>query len=324
MKRREFVAGFASAGAWPLIVRAQPDDRIRHVGLLFGIDENDPEAKMRAAALREGLDRLGWREGRNVRLEVRSSGGDFQRLKGLAAEMVARRPDVIVASATTALTALKPATDTLPIVFAQVTDPVGAGFVQSLARPGGNITGFTQHEFSIGVKWLELIGGVDHVSVLYDPGNAAVPGYLAAIEAAGTALGVRIAGFAVRGSADIERAVEAAATAKHGGLIVLPGPAPSVRRDEIIALAFQRRLPAVYPFRYWVSHGGLLSYGIDNIDLYRRTAAYVDRILKGEKPSDLPVQHATKFQLVLNVKVAKALALDLPSTLLIRADEVIE
>src|SRR5262245_36913211 len=229
---------------------------------------------------------------------------------------------------TPALAALRQATRDIPIVFAQVTDPVGAGIVASLARPGGNITGLTQHEYSLGVKWLELLKElaprVKRVAVIYDAANPAVAGYLAELTAGMQTFQVRLESSAVRDTAEIERAIESIAVGADGGLIVLPGPAPSARRDRIIALANQHRLPTVFAFRYWVVSGGLASYGIDNIDLYRRAASYVDRILKGEKAAELPVQHATKFQLAINLKTAKALGLDPPISLLARTDEVIE
>jgi putative ABC transport system substrate-binding protein len=243
-------------------------------------------------------------------------------------ELVRLNQDVIFASATSALLALQQATRTVPIVFAQVTDPVGAGFVQTLARPGGNITGLTQHEFTIGVKWLELLKQisphVSRVAILYDPGNTATAGYLRTMQPAAPSFGMQMAPFPVRNRGEIAAPIEGFAAEPNGGLIVLPGPVGSVNRDLIIALAARHRLPAVYAFRYHVVSGGLASYGVDNIDLYRRAAWYVDRILKGEKPGELPVQHATKFQLVINLRTAKALGLDPPISLLARTDEVIE
>jgi putative ABC transport system substrate-binding protein len=278
--------------------------------------------------LREGLEKLGWTPGRNIEMDYRFGGGDGERLRAHAAELVRRKPDVLMASATTALAALRQATSELPIVFAQVTDPVGAGIVASLARPGGNITGFTQHEYSLGVKWLELLKElaprVKRVAVIYDADNPAAAGYLATITSSAATFQAQLTSFAVRDTAEIERAIGATAADAAAGIIVLPGSAPSARRDRIIALAAQHRLPAVFAFRYWVVSGGLASYGIDNIDLYRRAATYIDRILKGEKAAELPVQHATKFHLAINLKTAKALGLDPPITLLARTDEVIE
>jgi|AmaraimetFIIA100_FD_contig_121_327949_length_1469_multi_6_in_0_out_0_2 putative ABC transport system substrate-binding protein len=326
MRRRDFISIFGSAVAWPLAARAQQADAMPRVGALFGTAENDPEGRNRIDAFRQGLEKLGWTPGKNLRIEARWAGGDLERLKAQAAELVHLKPDVLLAGATTSLVALQQATRDIPIVFAQVTDPVGAGFVASLARPGGNITGFTQHEFAIGVKWLELLKElaprVKRVAVIHQVDNPASAGYLATIAPAAPAFGVELTVTGVRNTADIERAIDAIAGMSDSGIIVLPGPLP--RRDRIIALAEQHRLPVVYPFRYWVVSGGLASYGIDNVELYRLAASYVDRILKGEKPSDLPVQHATKFQLVINLKTAKALGLDPPIALLARTDEVIE
>ena len=241
---------------------------------------------------------------------------------------MALKPDVILAAATTALVALQQATRTIPVVFAQVTDPVAAGFVQSLARPGGNITGLTQHEFEIGVKWLELLKQiaphVTRVAVLYTPDNPATTGYLRTLEPLAPSFNLQLSAFAVRDSVEITRALDQFAGSPNGGLILLPGPVGTTHRQHIIGLAVRHRLPSVFAFRYHVVSGGLASYGVDNIDLYRRAAWYVDRILKGEKPAELPVQHATKFQLVINLKTAKALGLDVPNSLLTRIDEVVE
>jgi putative ABC transport system substrate-binding protein len=331
MKRREFITLLGgAAAAWPLAARAQQGGAMPRVGVLFGIAENDPEGRNRIDAFRQGLEKLGWMAGQNVQVEYRWGGGGegLERMRAQAAELVRLKPDVLLAGATLALVALQQATREIPIVFAQVTDPVGAGFVASLARPGGNITGFTQHEFAIGVKWLELLKElaprVKRVAVLYHADNPASAGYLATITAAVPTLRVELTSTGVRNTVEIERAIDVIAGTPDGGIIVLPGPGTAGRRDRIIALAEQHRLPAVYPFRYWVVSGGLASYGIDNIELYRLAATYVGRILKGEKPADLPVQHTTKFQLVINLKTAKALGLDPPITLLARTDEVIE
>src|SRR5262245_26841398 len=327
MRRRDLITLLGGAAAWPLAARAQQAAMPR-VGALFGTAENEPEGRNRIDAFRQGLEKLGWMPGRNLRIEDRWGGGDLERMRAQAAELVRLKPDVLLAGATISLVALQQATGDIPIVFAQVTDPVGAGFVTSLARPGGNITGFTQHEFAIGVKWLELLKElaprIKHVAVIHHADNPASAGYLATITPAAPTLGVELAISGVRNSSDIERAIDAVAGRPDGGIIVLPGPTPSSGRDLIIALAERHRLPAVYAFRYWVLSGGLASYGIDNHELYRLAATYVDRILKGEKPADLPVQHATKFQLVINLKTAKALGLDPPITLLARTDEVIE
>jgi putative tryptophan/tyrosine transport system substrate-binding protein len=331
LRRREFILALGGAAvAWPLAARAQQGSALPRVGVLFGIAENDPEGRNRVDAFRQGLEKLGWIAGKNLQMHYRWGGGGegLERMRAQATELVRLKPDVLLAGATLALVALRQATRDIPIVFAQVTDPVGAGFVESLARPGGNITGFTQHEFAIGVKWLELLKElaprVKRVAVIYDAANPASTGYLATITPVAPTFGVELTTTGVRSTPEVERAIDAIAATADGGIIVLPGPAPSSRRERIIALAERHRLPAVYAFRYWVVSGGLASYGIDNVELYRLAATYVDRILKGEKPADLPVQHATKFQLVINLKTAKALGLDLPITLLARTDEVIE
>jgi len=328
MKRRQFIALIGASAAWPLAAQAQQAEPIRRIGMLMGQAEGDPEAKDREAALRDGLRKLGWVDGRNMQIAVRHGGGNEPRLHALASELVKSQPDVLIASATASLVALQKATGTIPIVFAQVTDPVGAGFVKSLASPGGHITGFTQHEFSIGVKWLELLKEIvprtDRVVIILDPDNPASAGYLSEIKSNAPSFQVRLVEQGVRNAGDVERSIAIATTEPGTGLIVLPGPGPSVRRKQIMGLAARHRLPAVYAFRYWVTEGGLASYGIDNIDLHRRAAAYVDRILKGEKPADLAIQNATKFQLAINLKTARALGLEPPIALLARTDEVIE
>ncbi|MFL4984065.1 MAG: ABC transporter substrate-binding protein [Xanthobacteraceae bacterium] len=329
MKRRTFFTSIGAAVvASQFPAAAQRLDPVRRVGALFSQAEADPEGQARAAALERGLQELGWTTGQNIYLDYRWAGGSIERMRPYAAELVTLNPHVIFASATVALTALQQATHTIPIVFAQVTDPVGAGFVASLARPSGNITGLTQHEFAIGGKWLELLRQlaprVTRVAILYDPGNPATTGYLREIASAAPTVAVQISALAVRDESDITRALNSFAAEPNGGVILLPGPVGANNRDLIIALAARHQLPAVYAFRYHVVSGGLASYGIDNIDLYRRAAWYVDRILKGEKPADLPVQHAAKFQLVINLKTARALGLDPPISLLARTDEVIE
>jgi len=327
VKRREFLGALGGAVIWPLDAHAQQSETKRRIGMLLGQVEGNPEAKDRETALRDGLRKLGWVDGRNIQITVRHAGSSEQR-QHIAAELVKSQPDVLVASATATLVALQKATTTIPIVFAQVTDPVGAGFVKSLASPGGNITGFTQHEFSIGVKWVELLKEIaprtDRIVIILDPDNPASSGYLSEIKTSASSFRVRLLEQGVRSAADVERAIGIATGESATGLIVLPGPGPSLRRKQIIALAARHRLPAVYAFRYWVTEGGLASYGIDNIDLHRQAATYVDRILKGDKPADLAVQNATKFQLVINLKTARALGLEPPIALLARTDEVIE
>ena len=327
MRRRDFIGLAAALTAVPHTAAAQAG-RTRVVGVLLSQTEGSDEAKDRVAAIREGLQKLGWTEGRNLRLDVRYGEGNAARMGVLAAELTRSEIDVLFASATTALSWLQKTTSTVPIVFAQVTDPVGAGFVQSLARPGGNITGFTQHEFSIGVKWLELLKELapltERAAVIFDPANPATAGYLTAIKAGASQLRVQVSAHPVRNPGEIEQALVAIAGRPNSGFFLLPGPAPSVQRDLIVSLASRHRLPAVYPFRYWVTGGGLAFYGVDNIELHRAATSYVDRILKGEKPADLPIQHATKFELVINMKTARALGLDPPNSLLARTDEVIE
>ena len=325
MKRREFITLLGgAAAAWPLAARAQPTDQKRRVGVLMHMSENHAEGQARVAAFREGLQELGWIDGRNLRLEVRWGGGDAERIRRFAAELVALRADVIFASASNTVAALQKATRKVPIVFAAVIDPIGAGFVESMARPGGNSTGFVAFEYAIAAKWLELLKeiapAVTRAAVLRDPTYAAGIGQFAAIQAVGP-IGMELSAIAVHDAGAIEPAVAAFARVAKGGLIVTASPFATNHPDVIPALAARYKLPAVYPFRYY---GGLISYGPDNAGQYRPAAGYVDRILKGEKPADLPVQAPTKYDLVINLKIATALDLDIPPTLLLRADEVIE
>jgi putative ABC transport system substrate-binding protein len=329
MRRREFITllGGAAAG-WPRAARAQQRLVMQRIGVLIGAAESDPEGQARVGALREGLQKLGWTDGRTIRIDYRWGGGQAARLQALAEELVELAPDVIFAGSVAPLVALQQTTRSIPIVFAQVSDPVAGGFVASLARPGGNITGFALYEQTIGVKWLELLKEiaprVTRVAFIYDPVNTASAGYLTELEAAARLFGVQISGAAVHNAEEIERSVDVLAREPNGGLIALTSTIVVVHRELVIALAARYGLPAVYGFRYFVAGGGLASYGVDNIDLYLRAASYVDRILKGEKPSELPVQQANKFELVINLKTAKALGLDPPIALLARTDEVIE
>ena len=286
------------------------------------------EGKARFGAFLQGLQQLGWTDGRNVRIDIRwGAAGDVDGNRKNAAELVALAPDVMLATTLPSATALLQATRTIPIVFTMVLDPVGADIVESLARPGGNATGFMQYEFSLTGKWLELLKqiapGMTRAAVFRDPGNASGIGQFAVIQAVAPSLGVEVMPIDVRDAREIERAVAAFARVANGGLIVTGGPA-GVHRDLIFKLAVRHRLPAVYPYRFFVDEGGLISYGPDLLDLFRRAADYVDRILKGEKPADLPVQAPTKYELAINLKTAKALGLEVPPTLLARADEVIE
>ena len=328
MRRRDFITVLGGAAAtWPIAARTQQSDRVRLIGLLISTTESDPEGQAQVAAIRQGLRRLGWVEGRNIQIHYRWS-PDPDRRRAYAAELVALNPEVIIACATSSLAALQQLTKTIPIVFAQVSDPLGMGFVTSFAHPGGNITGFALYDQAIGVKWLELVKQIAphivEVAVIYDPAAPQSMGYLRAIEAGVAPFAVRLTSVAVPNASEIERAIDALARKPSSGMIMLPGPITMANQELIIAMAAQHRLPAVYPERFFVTSGGLASYGVDYIDQYLRAASYVDRILKGEKPGDLPVQAADKFQLVINLKTAKALGLEIPLTVLARADEVIE
>jgi putative tryptophan/tyrosine transport system substrate-binding protein len=328
IRRREFVVTLGGvAAAWPLATRAQQADRVRRIGALMTQAADDPEGQSRLLALAQGLQESGWTIGRNVRIDTRWGEGDAERYRRYAAELVALAPDVILVNGPAALAQLQQATRSLPIVFTNVFDPVGGGFVLSVARPGGNATGFMLAEYSTSGKWLELLKEiaprVTRAAIIRDPTLTSAVAQFAAIQSAATPLGVELSPIDVRNSGDIERAVAAFARAPNGGLIVTSGGS-STRRSLIMTLAARHKLAAVYPFRYFVTSGGLISYGPDPIDQYRRAAGYVDRILKGEKPADLPVQAPTKYQLVINLKTAKALGLEIPPTVLARADEVIE
>jgi putative ABC transport system substrate-binding protein len=329
MKRREFILALGGAAVWPLAARAQQQpERVRRIGVLMNLAEDDPESPLRLAAFLRGLQELGWTDGHNVRIDTRWSSGDADLFRRYAAELVALPSDVILATGTPVVGALQQATRSVPIVFTQVPDPVSDGFVASLARPGGNTTGFTTFEYGMSAKWLELLKElaprVTRAVVLRDLAIAAGSGQLGAIQAVAPSFGVELSPVGVRDAGEIERAVTAFARGSNGGVIVTGSTAALIHRQLIITLANRHRLPAVYPFRYYAAGGGLLSYGPDSIDPYRRAARYVDRILKGEKPADLPVQAPTKYELVINLKTAKALGLEVPPTLLARADEVIE
>jgi ABC-type uncharacterized transport system substrate-binding protein len=328
MRRREFISLLGGVvAAWPLAARAQQPDRIRRIGVLMAYAEDNPEGKPRLAAFAQGLEKLGWTDGRNIRIEYRWSAGDVERTRRYAAELVALAPDVILAGNTSTVGPLQQATHTVPIVFAGVVDPVAAGFVDSLARPGGNTTGFTQFEYGMSGKWLELLKEiaprVTRAAVVRDV-NIATTGELAAIQTVAPSLGVEITPLGLRNAGEIERGIAAFARSPNSGLIVATGASSIGHRDLIIRLAARNRLPAVYPYRFFVTDGGLVSYGPDRVDPFRRAAAYVDRILKGEKPADLPVQAPTKYELVINLKTAKALGITVPPSLLARADEVLE
>ena len=330
MNRRKFITLLSGvAVGWPLTAGAQQPDRVRRLGVMVsGATEADTEGQARVAALKLGLLERGWVEGRNLKIDYRWPGADTGRMRIYAAELVSSNPDVIFAAPSAALAEVQRATRTIPVVFAQVSDPVGAGFAASLAHPGGNITGFALFEFGVGAKWLELLKqiapSVARVAVIYDPATPSATGFLPLIQAASRSSGVDVFAHSVHSAAEIETVITAFAAEPNGGVIAIPSALIAVQRNLIISLANRFSLPNVFAFRYYAVAGGLVSYGVDNIDLYRRSAAYVDRILNGEKPADLPVQEATKFQLVINLKTARALGLTVPPALLAGADEVIE
>jgi putative tryptophan/tyrosine transport system substrate-binding protein len=328
MRRREFISLIGSAAAtWPLMARAQQPEQVRRIGVLIPLAADDPEGKARLAAFLQGLQQLGWVDGRNLRVDTRWAGAKADDIHKHAAELAALAPDVILSHGTSTVRPLLQATRTVPIVFVNVIDPVGAALVDSLARPGGNATGFIQFEYGISGKWLELLKevapGVTRVAVLRDPATTAGQGQIGAIQAMASSFGVDVT-HNVRDSGEIERAITAFVRTSRDGLIVTGSALTVFHRDLIVTLAARHKLPTVYFQRIFVTSGGLISYGAHIVDQYRRAAGYVDRILKGEKPADLPVQAPTKYELVINLKTAKALGLDVPAMLLARADEVIE
>jgi putative ABC transport system substrate-binding protein len=328
IKRREFITLLSGAAvAWPLAARGQQAERVRRIGVLMNLASDDAEGQARLAAFHQGLQQLGWTVGRNVQIDYRWSAGNADYIRKFAAELVALAPDVIVSTGSPSVAVLQQATRSVPIVFTAVVDPVGGGLVASLARPGGNATGFMLFEYSTSGKWLELLKEIAprvmRAAVIRDPTLTAAVAQFAAIQGAAGSLGVELSPIDMRDAGEIERAVTAFSRVSNGGLIVTASGS-SARRSLIITLAARHKLPAVYAFRYFATSGGLISYGPDIIDPFRRAAGYVDRILKGEKPADLPVQTPTKYELVINLKTAKALGLEVPATLLARADEVIE
>jgi putative ABC transport system substrate-binding protein len=328
MKRREFIAALGSAAIWPLAARAQQPDRVRHIGVLMTTAAVDPEAQARIAAFQQELQQLGWIVGRNVQIDIRWGGSDAESIRRYAAELVALAPDVILATGSVSVGPLLQATRSVPIVFAYVPDPVGAGFVDSLARPGRNATGFTPFEYSVAGKWLELLKeiapGVTRAAVIRDPTISTGLGQFAAIQSVAPSVGVEVSAVNIRDAGEIERAIATFAGASNGGLILTGSALAVLHSDLIITLAARHKLPAVYFERQHVTRGGLTSYGPNIVDQYRQAAGYVDRILKGEKPADLPVQTSTKYELIINLKTAKALDLTVPPALLVRTDEVIE
>jgi putative ABC transport system substrate-binding protein len=327
-KRRDFIALLGGTAAWPLAARAQQGDRVRRIGVLMFQAADDPEAHARNAAFLQGLQEAGWAVGRNMRIDSRWGAGDNDRTRRYAAELVALAPDVILASGSATLGSLQQVTRTVPIVFAAVADAVGGGFVESLARPGGNITGFELFEYSIGGKWLETLKqiapSVTRVAVIRDATLVSGGGQLGAIQSVAPSFGVQLSPVNLRDAGEIDRTVADFARVPNGGLILTASGLAVVHRDLIITLAARHKLPTIYWDRFYVTAGGLISYGPDSIDTFRRAASYVDRILKGEKPADLPVQVPTKYETAVNLKTAKALGLEIPPMLLARADEVIE
>ena len=330
MRRREFISVLGGAlAAWPLAARAQQPERMRRIGVLMSLPQNDPGGKDEVAAFHQGLMALGWVEGRNIRIEFRWPGGDVERARAFAKELVGLNPDVLVGRSTPTTAALKQETDSIPIVFVNVAEPVRSGFVENLARPGGNITGFTNFEGSIGGKWLQLLKEVDphitRVAIIYNPQTAPfASSFLRSVESAAPLLAVEAIATPVQNNADIESGLTAFARTSGGGLIAIPDSFTVEHRDQIISQAANNRLPALYANRAFTLAGGLMSYAVDTRGLFQRSTTYVDRILNGARPSELPVQQPTKFDLVINLKTAKALGLEVPPMLVARADEVIE
>jgi len=328
MRRREFITLFGGAAIWPLAAHAQQAQRVRRIGVLMGLKADDPESQARLAAFAQGLQQAGWSVGENIRIEYRWGAGNAEIMRKQASELVAHAPEVILAHSSAAVAPLLQESRAIPIVFTLVADPVGAGYINSLARPGGNVTGFTNFEYSIGSKWLELLReimpGVKRVAVLRESFVASGPGQFGAIQSAAQSHGVELRPVDLRDAKEIERDITAFAQDAGGGLIVTGSPAATVHRHLINELALRHRLPIIFNSRFYVASGGLISYGPDFVDQFRRAAAYVDRILKGENPANLPVQAPTKFELVINLKTAKALGIVMPASLLNRADDVIE
>jgi putative ABC transport system substrate-binding protein len=329
MKRREFITLLGGAAAtWPLAARAQQSDRMRRIGVLIGTTERDLDGRNRLTALSKGMQELGWLDGQNLRIDVRWAASD-DLTHDYAVEIVGLKPDVIVANGTPASFAFKQQTQTIPIVFAQVIDPVGQGLIQNLARPGGNLTGFTNYEFLIGGKWLQLLKEIapqlTRAAVLFNPPTAPFAGlFLEPINETARSLSVEVVARPVHNETDISSVIDECDRNPNSGLIVIPSVFMTVRRESIVGLAMRSRVLALYPFRYFATSGGLMSYGTSDIDLFRQAASYVDRILKGEKASDLPVQRPNVFEMVINLKTARALGLQVPGRLLVQANEVIE
>jgi putative ABC transport system substrate-binding protein len=329
MRRRKFISLLSGSVAWPFVARAQQAQKVPLVGSLMPFEKGDEEAERRQSAFQNGLGQFGWRIGQNIRIEYRWAGGDPNRYQSHAAELVGLAPDAILATATPVLAAIRAQTSTIPIVFVQVIDPVSRGLVNSLARPGGNITGFTNFEFPMGSKWVEILKEiapqVKSTAVLFNLDTAPYgEQFFQQIKASASSLSIEAVEARVKNGTELTKAVEDSAAKLSGSLIILPDTYTTVHRDSIIELAGRHQLPSIYPFRYFAIQGGLVSYGVDTEDLFRRAAGYIDRILKGEKPADLPVQAPVKYELVINLKTAKSLGLTVSPTLLARADEVIQ
>jgi putative ABC transport system substrate-binding protein len=329
IRRREFIAGLGGgAVSWPLSAHAQQGERVRRIGVLMGYDENDPEGKLRYSALTQALADLGWTDGRNVRMNVRWAAPDVDRMQALAKELVGLQPDIILANSTPATAAVQRETRTIPIVFVTAIDPVASGIIARLDRPTGNTTGFATLEASLAGKWLELLSeiapGLKRAAIMFNPDTAPITAYMALLETAARSLKVVPITAPVHSDVEIETAIIALGREPGGGLVVMPDGFTTEHRASIISAAARNRVPAVYWGSHFARHGGLLSYGVDSVDTFRRAASYVDRILRGAKPGDLPVQFPTKFEMVLNLKTAKALGLAIPPSIMLRADEVIE
>jgi putative ABC transport system substrate-binding protein len=329
VKRRTFIAGLGSAAAWPVVARAQQGDRMRRIGMLMAGGENDPEGKTYVSAFTQALANLGWTDDRNVRTDLRWTGGDINRIRALTRELVGLQPDIIVTGGTPTTVALQRETRTIPIVFAGMGDPVANGIIARLDSPGGNITGFATNEASLGGKWLELLSeiapGLRRVAIIINPDIVtATAAFVPSLEAAARSLKLEVITAPVRNDAEIEAAITTLRREPGGGIVVMPSVFISMNRAPIILAAARNNVPAVYGFSFYARDGGLLSYGPDPVDIYRRVATYVDRILRGAKPGNLPVQFPTKFEMAVNLKTAKALGLTVPQSILLRADEVIE
>jgi putative ABC transport system substrate-binding protein len=328
IRRREFIVTLGGAAAWPVAARAQQQDRGRRVAVFEGYAQSDPEGEARMRALAEGLQELGWRDGRNVTIDYHFDAANPKSLDANAAAVALQKPEVIVTTSTPITQTVLRYSKSTPVVFVNLSDPIGSGLVMSFAKPGSNITGFTNYEASLAGKWLELITEVDRrvtkVTVISNANNPTAAMFFGSIQAAGASIGVQATLFGIRDSSDINLVIDPSRHESSAGLIVLPEPVTGTHRTLIIALAARYRVPAIYPYRFFATDGGLMAYGVKQTDLYRRAASYVDRILKGEKPGDLPVQQPTKFELIVNLKTARAQGLDVAPSLLARADEVIE